>query len=523
MFLFRKHHIEKMKHYPFEKVIGQIFNFFAAAMFLLLFHYCLELTGRNTSLLDEHIYFSRGSILLHLVEFFCAVIALHFFGKLSGFFQSKKRRNILLTVCCVLSTAISIYWVCNSGSAPQGDQSIIVGFADEFNNGNFYGIQRGGYLAMYPHLLGLVTFLRVLFRVFGAGNYYAFQFFQALLVPVIVFTGCMITRELSEDDVKTELYYLLFAMTCFPMYAYTTFVYGDMVSIPFALLAIWAFLSCIKRFKVWKLVGLGLSIGVGVILRTNILIVVIAMLIVVIVKWIAGRNWRMFAIGGAIVAGVLVFHLALEGIYASEKGKDADAIPALCYIAMGLNDDNSYAGWYNIYELGLFVTSDYDVDTANERAMETLKMYAGIYRADPAYMIDFFVRKINSQWNAPMYQGVVMNNNVEGEQSALIANIFNGGKAAKILEKYMKIYQLVVYGSILFLLIRKRKRWEHIEKYVLLIAVFGGFLFSLMWEAKTRYVFPYLIMELPYIALGIKELVDWLHGKIAERRGEQNE
>lgn len=87
----------------------------------------------------------------------------------------------------------------------------------------------------------------------------------------------------------------------------------------------------------------------------------------------------------------------------------------------------------------------------------------------------------------------------------------------------MKIYQLVVYGSILFLLIRKRKRWEHIEKYVLLIAVFGGFLFSLMWEAKTRYVFPYLIMELPYIALGIKELVDWLHGKIAERRGEQNE
>lgn len=508
-----------MKNYQFEKVIGQIFNFLAAAMFLVLFHYCLELTGRNTSLLDEHIYFSQGSILLHIFELLCSVLALYFIGKLSKIFQAKKRRNILLVFCCVISAVISIYWVCNSKTAPQGDQEIIVRFADEFNNHSFYGIQRGGYVAMYPHLLGIITFLRLLFKLFGAGNYFAFQLFQALLVPVIVFAGCMILRELF-DDAKTELFYLLLAMTCFPMYAYTDFVYGDFVSIPFALLAVWAFLSCIKKFKVWKLAGLGLSAGAAVVLRSNILILVIAMLIVVIVKWLAGRNWRMLTIGGTLIAGVLLFHVSLKGLYASEWGEDADAIPALCYIAMGLNDDNSYAGWYNIYEIGLFVTSNHEVDVANARAIETLKMYGNIYRNDPEYMMDFFTRKINSQWNAPMYQGVVMNNNVVGEQGRLIANIYEGGKAAKILEKYAKAYQLLVYGSILFLLISKRKEWQEIEKYVLLIAVFGGFLFSLIWEAKTRYVFPYLLMELPYVALGINEMVIRLHNKVAKRRRE---
>lgn len=507
----------------FEKFTGRIFNVMAFAVFAVLFHYCLELTGVNTSLQDEHIYFKRDFILLNVLKLVCAMAVLYLFGKLSVFFQTKRRRNILLTVCCVLAAGISFYWVMNSGTAPQADQAIIVGFADEFNKGSFYGIQRGGYLAMYPHLLGLVTLLRGLFRIFGAGNYYAFQLFQAALVPLVVFSGCMIVRELSGEDARAELYYLLLAMTCFPMYAYTAFVYGDFVYIPFALLAVWAFLSCIRRFKLWKLAGLGLSAGAAVMLRSNALIIVIAMLIVAVIKAAAGRSRRMLAVGGAVLAGVLAFSLSLNMLYASEKGEDADAIPALCYIVMGLNDDNSYAGWYNIYELGCFATSDYDVDAANARALTDLKMYIGIYRADPSYMADFFTRKINSQWNAPMYQGIVMNNNVVREQSALISNIYAGGRAAKLLEKYAKVYQLVVYGSILFLLFQKRKEWQAIEKYVLLIAVFGGFLFSLIWETKTRYVFPYLLMELPYAALGIEEMAAWIHGKTAQYRRKENE
>lgn len=501
-----------------EKTAGRIFNFMAFVVFALLLHYGLELTGENIGLSDEHIYFRRDSILFNVIQIFCAAVVLYFFGQLSAFFQSKKRRNILLAVCCVLAAGIGFYWVMNSGTEPQADQAIIVGFGDELNQGNFYGIQRGGYLAMYPHLLGIVTFLRILFKFFGAGNYYAFQLFQAALVPVIVFAGCMIVRELSDDDAKTELYYLLFVMTCFPMYAYTTFVYGDFVHIPFVLLAIWAFLSCIRKFKVWKLAGLGLSIGVAVLFRTNALIIVIAMLVVALVKAVAGRSWKMLAVCGAAIAGVLAFQLSMNLLYASEKGEDADAIPALCYIVMGLNDDNSYAGWYNIYELGCFATSSYDVDAANERAMEDLKTYINIYRSDPSYMVDFFTRKVNFQWNAPMYQGIVMNNKVVREQSAIISNIYGGGKAAKLLEKYAKVYQLMVYGSILVLLVRKRREWQALEKYTLLIAVFGGFLFSLIWETKTRYVFPYLLMELPYVALGVRELADWLRCKIAEYR-----
>ncbi len=502
-----------MKKLLNERTIGRIFNFMAIIMFFLLFHYCLELTGENSGpSWDEHIYFKQESILLNALRIIASTVALYYFGKLSYFLKSKERRNILLTISCMISAAISFYWVLNSGTEPQGDQDIIVSCATFFSDGDFASIQRGGYVALYPQQLGIITFLRVLFFFFGSRNYVAFQLFVAALVPVIVYAGCMIVRELSEDNVKVELYYQLFAVTCFPMYAYTCFVYGDLVSISFALLAVWAFLSCMKRFRVWKLACLGLSAGITVMLRTNMIIVVIAMLIVALVKAVFGRSWRILLTGVTIAAGVLLFQLSIRGLYAAEWGDDADALPPLSYIVMGLNDEGSHPGWYNIYSLGLFAACDYDVDAANERALSEIWDYVEMYKNNPTYMYDFFTRKMNAQWNAPMYQCIVMNNNVTREQSGLISNIYAHGEIGKFLDKYTKLYQLLLYGSILFLLISKRKQWEQIEKYVLLIAVFGGFIFSLIWEAKTRYVFPYLLLMLPYGALGINEAVDKLQG-----------
>ena len=42
---------------------------------------------------------------------------------------------------------------------------------------------------------------------------------------------------------------------------------------------------------------------------------------------------------------------------------------------------------------------------------------------------------------------------------------------------------------------------------MLLIAVLGGFFFSVIWEAKARYVFPYFMMMLPYAAMGAEQVV----------------
>lgn len=510
-----------------ERTVARVFNFLSFIMFALLFHYALQLTGVNLSVEEEYIYFLKDSILFNVIQIAFAVAVLYFFGKLSFLLQTKMKRNILLAVGCAIAAGISFYWVMNSGTEPQADQEFIVDFADSFNKGEFESLQKGEYMAMNSQQLGMVTFLRLFFRVFGAGNYRAFQLFAAAMVPVTVFAGCMIVRELSNDDARVEMYYMLLAVTCFPMYVYTAYVYNDLVSIPFVLLAVWGVLSCIRKFKVWKLVGIGGTIGVAVMLRFNVIIVATAMVIVVLVKLIAGRDrqrkWHVFFTGCSVVVGILLFQIFIGLEYSQKKGEDAFSTPPLCYVAMGLNDDGISPGWYNWDSVQLFADSDYDVKLANKNALASIKEYINIYKANPRYMVDFFTRKMNAQWNAPMYQCLVMNNKIVREQSALVGDIYFGGKVGKFVERYAKLYQLLVYASILFLLANRRKRWDEIEKYILLIAIFGGFLFSLIWEAKARYAFPYFLIALPCAALGINDLCDGLRRVLPTKENKKNE
>ena len=59
----------------------------------------------------------------------------------------------------------------------------------------------------------------------------------------------------------------------------------------------------------------------------------------------------------------------------------------------------------------------------------------------------------------------------------------------------------------------ERKGINRMEFYLLLVAVFGGFLFSLIWEAKTRYILPFFFMQIPYMAMGINHIMVYVEEK----------
>ena len=493
-----------------EKILGSIFCSFAIVMYGLLFYYCLGLTGENSGpLSEEFIYFKKDSVLFNFIMLGAAFSVLYFLAKLSVFFEEKKRRNILLAVVSVWAVLFAVYWITTSKTFPQGDPGLILYYARDICKGDFTQFQEGGYLAVYPHQLGMVTLLLPFVKLFGANDYLAFQYFTALMLPFIFVSGTKILRYISNDNARVEFLYIFFMTTCFPLYAYTPFVYGDLCSLEMGMLAVWALLSCLERFKVYKLIALGASIGVAVQLRMNMIILVISLVIVLLIKAVCDSvgRWRAAAMGIAVIVGVVLFQGIIDLAYYNVKDKEADTFPISTFIVMGLNDDYGRPGWDNCYSYELFFENGMDTELTKRQAMNDFKSYLTLYKNNPTYMAEFFARKMNAQWNAPMYQCIVMNNYVTGEQGRLTHSIYTRGRAGRVIEKYMKIYQLVLYSSILCLLFVKRKKGEAIEKYTLLIAAFGGFLFSLMWEAKTRYVFPYLIMQLPYMAMGVHEII----------------
>lgn len=489
-----------------EKMLAQIFCVICAVMFAVLFGFSMLLSWVNVEFWNEFVYMRKDNVLLNILGIAVGLLLIYILAGLCERLPICKRMDIIAAAVGIICAAVSIFWIIASKTEPQGDQANIVAYAVAYKNGDTSSLLKGGYVGRYQQQLGLITFMRVIFLLFGQGNYKAYQYFSALMVFVIVFSGHRIIQYIAHNDIKADIIYLALMLCCIPMYGYTPFVYGEIASTALVLLAAWVLLSTLDRFAWWKLPVLAAACGMMIQLRQNTLIIAIALIIVVLVKIIQKPKKELFFTGGAVIAGIAITQLAVSFIYKPFISEDTKSTPAILFITMGTHDGiEGEPGWHDNYDENLYREAGYDYETASQIAREELGEFIDKCADDPRYALEFFTLKMNIQWNVPMYQCLVMNNCFYDEPLKFADDIYFNGND-KYLENFMNIYQLLVYGGVLCILIIMRKRWTGIENYVLLIGVYGGFLFSLLWEAKPRYVFPYFIIMIPYAAAGIAEI-----------------
>ena len=69
---------------------------------------------------------------------------------------------------------------------------------------------------------------------------------------------------------------------------------------------------------------------------------------------------------------------------------------------------------------------------------------------------------------------------------------------------------------------KKEEEWSVEFDYLLMIYFIGGFLFSLLWEAKPRYVFPYVYVCLPLAAMGLYQISEKAEAAISKISKKKN-
>jgi len=57
---------------------------------------------------------------------------------------------------------------------------------------------------------------------------------------------------------------------------------------------------------------------------------------------------------------------------------------------------------------------------------------------------------------------------------------------------------------LLFFFLLAVKKDSPILQHVLAVTIIGGFFFSIIYEAKARYIFPYYVMMFPYATYGYR-------------------
>ena len=106
---------------------------------------------------------------------------------------------------------------------------------------------------------------------------------------------------------------------------------------------------------------------------------------------------------------------------------------------------------------------------------------------------------------------------INGWERCGIVNSMYVGKLHTVMTWFMNQYQSLIFMGVFLWMIFRYWRKKPLEEQVLLITIFGGFLFHMLWEAKGRYILPYFVMMLPMAAVGLAELAERAGIRISQR------
>ena len=480
-----------------------------------LFYWCLTLTGTNPNPNKEYITAEPRSFPKMLILMLLFFMILYLAGAFHDRFLSSVPAFVLPTVFSFLMVSFSIFWILSVRTVPEADQWIVYDHAYQYLQGDYSMLERGGYMSIYSQNLGLMTLWMGLILLFGEEPFLQFQIFQALLLPVLVFCGYHITGMISDNNRRARFLYLLLITGCLPIYGYSAFMYNDLLSVILLFSCAYFVLRCLHnpafqnsgngftvRHCVW-IISAGLTAFLSVFIRKNSLVILLAFLIVIFIRMVRmkARKYLFLLFFSLLTGGFLLPNLAFR--FYPHTSEDATSIPAITYLYMGANGRQDAPGWYDGSGLALFIENNFDPEATSIAAKRALNETVQRFLESPGTAFRFYRGKIISQWEAPMFQCLAMPRLFSENAPSYVHSMYYRYGIGILAEKYMKAYQLLLYGSILlFMCIFIRYRTvPDISWFMLLLGAWGGFLFSLIWEAKTRYVLPYFIAMIPYMAI----------------------
>ena len=471
----------------------------------------------------EEIPYQTGDILpLVLV---CCAFAAWLLHRAAGWIlrderQQEKRIRILLAAVLCWTLAFTVWWVFAAKCIPVGDQASVCTSAEGFLAGDYSMLTMDSYeryLYIHPHQLGLTALIELIFAVFGSGNHMAFQLLNCVGAAVCVYSGYRITRLLAAD-LRASVFYLFLSAACFPLFFYVTFVYGELPSITFSLLAAWCFLEYRKRKGLWWLAGCCAACTLACLVRNNSLILLIAFVLVLLAAALGERRLRPVLASALLIAVFLGGRFCLRTVYEQRSGEQInDGAPMLLYVAMGMQKGEGAPGWSNGYILhNYWGESEFDSEASTAMAVRDIEASVEGFAEDPWYAVRFYTEKFTSQWNDPTYECFAMTH-INGSARGSVANSMFDGKLHTLMTWFMNEYQSLIFIGVFCWLLLSFWAKRGLEDQVLLITIFGGFLFHMLWEAKGRYILPYFVMMLPMAAVGLSQLTARAEGWLRRR------
>lgn len=425
------------------------------------------------------------------------------FTKLSEKGQSLFLQTFALAEILGLGIVL-VYLVKTGQSIPLGDQAIVYQAVIEFSDGNYAMMEPGKYLDYYPQQYGMIFILDSLFHLFGKMDIIYFQYLNVPFLMLAVYFGWLLTKELFHNN-RAELYYQLLVLFFFPLYLYVYFAYGEVISIGAGTLCLWAVLRFCSTRKARYGITAVCAMTLAVFIRKNSLVLLVAICIILVFQAVLQKKPKLLI---PLILMAVLPQLCSSGVktyYEQRSGYEiGKGIPAVMWILMGTQQSEEGYGVYNGNSVLIYNgPAGNDPDRCAEIGLTEIKGQLEDFAENPAYAFEFYRNKLINQWNDPVYSVFIMTRALVETADPIMLDAYFGELHHK-LEDFLNRYHFIMYfcfGVCSLWLLRQK---SDISKCLPFVAVIGGFLFSILWEAKPRYVIPYVFLMLPAAAMGIQ-------------------
>lgn len=356
------------------------------------------------------------------------------------------------------------------------------------------------YFNIYPNNLFLLFFEYGYARIFG-WSLLNFQLLNIFMIWISLIGAYFFIYKQTQSNVKAYFGFIVISFFL-PLLLYSPIFYSDTLSLPFIIFPLLFLFD--KGGEVSRRISsifIGSSIlAIGYLMKPPLIIYVIA---IVIVVFISLKNWQktyaLIPIGILIVfSSLFSFSVDSQHIFATSFSNTG--FPVTHWIAMGQYRGESY-GWYSEDEVN-FAYEVMERDDLTRQEKTILFLQRAILRIQERTLfenINFYLKKHAGNWGDSTYYSL---NKLQRKpvNPQFIENLCCG-TSGYIMQVFMDFYQKTVYLLLLIgsIVIFKAKKIKPFYLYTSLSAI-GFSLFFIMWEGRSRYIFPVMI---PLIILAV--------------------
>lgn len=367
------------------------------------------------------------------------------------------------------------------------------------------------YLARYPNNFAITMILAVVFRIwyllFGYIPQYVPVVMNCFAITVSLFFAVLMAKHMWGRRKAVYVLFLFFIFT--PFYLYVPFYYTDSLSMPFGVLGLYLFMLGLKAEKTHRvrkyllLAAAGALLFIGFKVKGSIGIIFAAVLIYSLLKY---KLKEFVCIALALIVGFGSFAVMFKVGYntlglVTQEQADRYEYPKSHWVMMGLNGKGGYSLADSNFT-NSFPSKEEKQEANVEQIKSRLKSLIESHK-----LIEHFYIKASWMWRDGLY---FISGHIKDyvQRSYLHDFVLREGKYYYICFGYSNAYQLVLLLMMVFSLLKGIKKPKINFMVVIKGSVFALYLFLLIWEGRSRYLFNMTPLFIMMMADGIFYLTE---------------